>query len=55
MYSRLLRLIEPSFISSAACDVFEETLLKAAGIETQPTQCQFKEGSAPSTHDLRIN
>lgn len=37
----LAEFLNPHFISTHATDIFEETLIKAAGVETQPKKCQF--------------
>jgi len=54
MYSRLVYSLSdqlnPHFISSHACDVFEETLLKAAGVDSQPSNCQF----SPSRDEQKV-
>ncbi len=54
MYSRLvyslMDQLNPHLISSHACDIFEETLLKAAGVESQPSNCQF----SPSRDEQKV-
>lgn len=42
MYLRLRASLAPLFITTTQTDIFEETLLKAAGIETNPSACKFE-------------
>jgi hypothetical protein len=42
LIDQLNQFLLPHGIHTECCDIFEETLLKAAGITTQPTQCFFK-------------
>lgn len=46
MFNRLVKelndFLKSYYINTNATDIFEETLLKLAGVETLPKQCQFK-------------